>query len=183
MTMTLGPLGQILALAERAADERRNLEHRDDARREACGVDALRLRTATGIGYVDRAALVDADTLERPRELLVREVGPRRLIPLAEPDHLHVVVRDDQPIGVAVRERAQQHAIHEGEDRDRGANADDEGHRGGDGEGRAATQRSPGRSDDGREDMVLGRGYPLVYGSPLGRVSGKRHVAGAFVNR
>src|SRR3712207_7605285 len=64
-----------------------------------------------------------------------------------------VVERADEPLGVAVRERPEQHAVDEREDRDRGGDADDERRRGRDGERGRAKEGAEGRSEEHTSEL------------------------------
>ena len=62
---------------------------------------------------------------------------------------LHAVVRHHEPVRVAIGERAEQHAVHEREDRDGGTYPDDECQRCGEREGGAPAEGSPRRLENG----------------------------------
>ncbi len=78
--------GAIFGVGERVAEDRRQLEHRNESRRDRCRDDTLRLDAAARVGDVHFAFAVDADTLDGPREPEIREVGRRRLRLVDQPD-------------------------------------------------------------------------------------------------
>jgi hypothetical protein len=75
-----GTVRQVLFRREIAAQQRRDAQHRYQRRRDVSGTDTLWLRPPAGVRDVDRGILIDADAVDRPGQLLICEVGGRRLV-------------------------------------------------------------------------------------------------------
>ena len=136
--------GQVVLGAEVPAEERRHAEEVEEVRRDDAGLDALRLGAAQ---QRERHRVVLDEALERlaggavVEELLLRETEARRR-GLREG-----LAQHHQPLGLAVGQRPQQHAVHDAEDR--GVRPDPERERqyDGHGEGRRLPQAAQAVAD------------------------------------
>ncbi len=112
---------------------------------------SLRVGEARAAGHGDRR-----EHARRRGELLELD---RRVIHDARPGRKVLLALDhDQPIGIAIRQRPQQHAVDDAEDRRRGADAERERQRARDGEALAAQQAARGNAKSASTSMaaVLG---------------------------
>jgi hypothetical protein len=135
---------------DRAADQRRDAHDVEEPAGDARGVQ---LRRVAAAGQVHGAAGVGVGRHRGERR---RPLGPDRELVRADRVAIDAglgtpLPDGDEPVGVRVRQRAQQHRV--GDAEHRRCRADSEGHEGDDGErerGRAS-QHTPGLSDVGEE--------------------------------
>ena len=106
----------VVRFREGAPDERRRLEDGDEGGRDGGGGHALRLVDASGLRHVHLALAIDADSLDGVGELPVGEVRRHRLPLVRHADRLQVVPGADEPIGIAIGQGTEQHAVHDRED-------------------------------------------------------------------
>ena len=129
---------RLLLRGERAADERRHAEHGEQVRRDARAVQPLGIAPAGEVEVGDGAHRGNAveHLIARPP---VVDAGHR-----ARRAHDFALVRSaidvDQPIRLAIWQRLQQDAVDDAEHRRRGADAERDGERRGNGEARRANE-------------------------------------------
>ena len=136
------PVRAVLLLAEAAAERRGDAEDREDVAPDVSRADALRLSRAAGEHR--RAVGEEADVGEGA------DPGPVRLpLVVGEPRLIEPLPRapdDGDALRAPPGKRGQEDALHDAEERRRGADAEGEGEGGDDGEARAAAERAGGEA-------------------------------------
>src|SRR5438045_9436930 len=119
----------------------------------------LGVRPPRGIREIRRALLIEADALDGVGNTLEGVVGRLRLLRVVQIDRRKVEPDTDEPIGISIWQRPEQHAVDDGKYRDGGTDADHERERGGDREDRRAPEGAP------RVTEGLGEWHGGQYGS------------------
>ena len=97
-------LWRVLGLVERATDEGRHAEQRNEIRRRPSCRHALGLATSVRVGHARRAVVIERDAVDGLRVPLVREMHAGRRLRVVQRDRRHVMPDADQV--VPVRDRA-----------------------------------------------------------------------------
>ena len=106
-------------------------------------VSRCRLASAARLGDVHVAFEVDADAIDRVRQTLVGEIRSGGLRLMLEPDSGHSCQAADKSIRISKRERPEQDAVHQRENRDGRTDADGERqHRGDEKAGERLSERT-----------------------------------------
>src|SRR5438045_9777814 len=103
----------------------------------------LGVRPPRGIREIRRALLIEADALDGVGNTLEGVVGRLRLLRVVQIDRRKVEPDTDEPIGISIWQRPEQHAVDDGKYRDGGTDPDHDRERGGDSEDRRAPERAP----------------------------------------
>jgi hypothetical protein len=103
--------------------------------------------TDANVGVVRATWIRSGSALERARPLVLIIEARRHADARQHVDAGHAVIQPDQPVGLGVRQRIQQHALHDGEDGGVGADGERERQRGGECEYGRAQQSASGLPD------------------------------------
>ncbi len=148
----------IITLRKDMSHQRRNLEHGDERRRDANTGQALWAPHTAGLGDVRLAFAIDPNALDGMGQCAIGAVGWRGLGNVHHAERRHVMRRGDEAIGITIGKRAQQDAIHDGEDRYACADRDDERE-----DGRARECRRSAERAGRQPEILRRRAKPMTH--------------------
>ena len=146
----------IVPLRERPADQRLDAEERQEAMGRAQRVEALGLGES---GDGDGAAVPDRDVGQRPRLLPVRDVVGNRRVEVVDVDAGRRLPEAHQTVGIAERQRLQEHGVDDAEDGHIRADPQGQGEHGRQREHRRTGQPAGGVAHVAHQ--VVHRGVPM----------------------